>query len=78
MLVGVLFGVLHKSGPRNWQFAAWAGAVGVLYGLAYTSTYDLSVPVLAHSCGNLGAAWFWLRARDTQDRQDLLETDSKH
>ncbi|KAK9866112.1 hypothetical protein WJX84_002263 [Apatococcus fuscideae] len=27
---GLAFGVLHNSGGRNWSFAAWASAVGVL------------------------------------------------
>lgn len=77
MLVGALFGALHTSGGRNWQFATWAGALGTVYGLAYVWTYDLAVPVLAHSLGNVAAAYFWLRARDEQARSDTSDTPQK-
>lgn len=37
-MAGVAFGVLHNSGGRNWAFAAWASAVGVVYGAAFLAT----------------------------------------
>lgn len=62
MLAGAVFGVLHNNGGRNWQFTAWATAVGVLYGLAFVGTQDLAVPITAHSAANVAAAAYWLQA----------------
>lgn len=56
---GVAFGVLHNSGGRNWSFAAWASAVGVLYGAAFIATQDLLVPVTAHATANVASAVIW-------------------
>ena len=58
-IAGATFGVLHTNGGRNVEFAAWASAVGILYGAAFLSTQDLLVPMAAHALGNLASALIW-------------------
>ncbi len=67
LIAGAVFGLLHNSGGRNWAFAAWASAVGALYGAAYLGTQDVWVPMGAHSLANLAAGALWLRARPAQE-----------
>ncbi len=38
IIAGGAFGLLHNNGGRNWAFAAWASAVGVVYGAAFLCT----------------------------------------
>ena len=38
LIAGGAFGLLHNNGGRNWAFAAWASAVGVVYGAAFLYT----------------------------------------
>ena len=38
LVAGGAFGLLHNNGGRNWAFAAWASAVGVVYGAAFLYT----------------------------------------
>ncbi|CAD7696029.1 unnamed protein product [Ostreobium quekettii] len=61
---GVAFGVLHNSGGRNWSFAAWASAVGFLYGMAFLATQDIYVPIAAHSLANLLSAVLWMEQNE--------------
>lgn len=61
-----VFGALHNSGGRNWTFAAWAGAVGLLYGAAFIGTQDLLVPMGAHCLANYASAAIWLKTRDAK------------
>lgn len=61
---GAVFGLLHNSGGRNWQFAVWAGAVGTLYGAAFISTHDVLVPIVAHSMANLAGGLLWLNGQN--------------
>lgn len=46
LVAGVAFGVLHNSGGRNWAFAVWASAVGVVYGAAFLATEVRNEPML--------------------------------
>ena len=62
-MAGAAFGVLHNSGGRNWAFAAWAAAVGCIYGAIYLQTGDISVPIGAHTLANLAGAVLWLQFR---------------
>ncbi len=59
LLSSALFGALHNSGGRNWSFAAWAAAVGGLYGAAYLYTHNIWVPAGAHALANCGSALLW-------------------
>lgn len=61
VLSAAVFGALHNSGGRNWTFAAWAGAVGLLYGAAFIGTQDLLVPIGAHCLANYVSAAIWLK-----------------
>ena len=63
LLAGVGFGLLHNSGGRNWAFAGWASAVGVLYGAAFVATQDILVPMGAHSLANMASGALWLQAQ---------------
>ena len=63
---GIAFGVLHNSGGRNWSFAAWASAVGVLYGAAFIATQDLLVPIIAHATANVASAALWQQQNPSQ------------
>ena len=65
LLAGAVFGVLHNSGGRNLAFAAWATAVGTVYGAAYLQTGDIAVPAGAHVLANLAGAVIW-RLNDEQ------------
>ncbi len=38
LVAGGAFGLLHNNGGRNWAFAAWASAVGIVYGAAFLFT----------------------------------------
>lgn len=67
--VGLFFGILHKEGGRNWAFAAWAVAVGWLYGASYLYTQNLLVPAGAHSLANLAAAGVWLQRTNKQENE---------
>lgn len=60
VISGIVFGALHNTGGRNVAFAAWASAVGCLYGFAFLLTEDVYVPIFAHSCANLFSAMYWL------------------
>lgn len=61
VIAAAVFGVLHNTGGRNWAFAAWASAVGLLYGAAFLGTQDLLVPAGAHCIANYASATLWLR-----------------
>ncbi|KAK9832776.1 hypothetical protein WJX81_000085 [Elliptochloris bilobata] len=63
LVAGAAFGVLHVGGGRNWAFAAWAGAVGAVYGAAFLATGDVRVPMAAHTLANLAAAGLWKRGQ---------------
>ncbi|EFJ52267.1 hypothetical protein VOLCADRAFT_102936 [Volvox carteri f. nagariensis] len=59
LLSAALFGVLHNTGGRNPAFAAWAAAVGALYGGAFLVTGNVWVPALAHAAANAASAFIW-------------------
>lgn len=61
LIAGLGFGVLHRSGGRNWSFAGWASVVGIIYGCAFILTQDIYVPMGAHSLANLLSALYWLQ-----------------
>lgn len=67
VLSAAVFGALHNSGGRNWTFAAWAGAVGLLYGAAFIGTQDLLVPMGAHCLANYASAAIWLKTASVRD-----------
>ena len=58
---GLVFGALHVGGGRNASFAAWASAVGVLYGAAAVYTGDVATAMLAHGLANYASAYSWLK-----------------
>jgi membrane protease YdiL (CAAX protease family) len=60
LLSGAVFGVLHVSGGRNAAFAAWAAAVGWLYGAAFIATGNVWVPAGAHAIANFASAAAWI------------------
>ena len=52
-------------------FAAWSTAVGLMYGLAWTSwspNHNLLVPILAHAGSNAVAALAW--------KADIMDPDA--
>lgn len=63
ILSAAIFGFLHNTGGRNWAFAAWASAVGLLYSISFLNTQDLLVPAGAHCIANYASASLWLRKR---------------
>jgi len=66
LLAGAAFGAVHQSGGRNWAFAGWAAAVGVLYGALFVATSDLLVPMAAHTGANLAGGLLGKRAQGAQ------------
>lgn len=72
LISAVVFGALHNSGGRNLAFAAWAGAVGLVYGAVYLVTQDIWVPVGAHALANMGSAvLFWDKYNKAQPQQEV-------
>lgn len=69
LLSGAVFGVLHVSGGRNAAFAAWATAVGWLYGAAFLATGNVWVPAGAHALANFASAAAWVTGNDTDKQQ---------
>lgn len=65
-IAGAVFGVLHVNGGRNAAFGAWAGVVGVAYGLAFVETGNLLVPVAAHGIANIASSYWWLSQNPSQ------------
>jgi membrane protease YdiL (CAAX protease family) len=63
LLSGAAFGVLHVSGGRNAAFAAWATAVGWLYGAAFIATGNVWVPAGAHAIANFASAASWISSK---------------
>jgi hypothetical protein len=59
LLSGAVFGLLHNSGGRNPAFAAWAGAVGCLYGGLFVVSHNIWVPATAHVAANFASAAVW-------------------
>ncbi|GLC34690.1 hypothetical protein PLESTB_001234400 [Pleodorina starrii] len=59
LLAAALFGALHNSGGRNPAFAAWAAAVGGVYGAAFVVTGNVWVPAAAHVAANAASAFIW-------------------
>jgi membrane protease YdiL (CAAX protease family) len=68
LAAGALFGLLHVSGGRNFAYAAWASAVGWLYGAAFLATGNVWVPAGAHAAANFASAALWL-SRQQQGQQ---------
>lgn len=62
---GLVFGLLHNSGGRNLAFAAWASAVGVVYGGLFIYTQNIWVPVSAHALSNFCSAAVWKSKQDS-------------
>jgi membrane protease YdiL (CAAX protease family) len=59
LLAAAVFGALHQNGGRNAAFAAWAGAVGALYGAAFLYTGNIWVAAGAHALANFSSAAVW-------------------
>jgi membrane protease YdiL (CAAX protease family) len=59
LLSGAIFGILHNNGGRNLAFAAWASAVGALYGGLFVYTHNIWVPITAHAAANFCSAAVW-------------------
>jgi uncharacterized protein len=67
LLVALLFGYLHVSGPRNYASGIFAGVAGVVYGLVYVSSASVLAAAVAHCVGNLSSAAVWLGTSAKQD-----------
>lgn len=70
---GAVFGALHVTGGRNNAFAAWASAVGVLYGATGLLTGDVLVPVVAHGVSNFASAAIWKQQASNPATSDLAQ-----
>jgi len=57
------FGILHMSGRRQWPYAIWASAVGLLLGGCALATGNLLVPIVAHVTTNFVSSLFWQLSR---------------
>jgi membrane protease YdiL (CAAX protease family) len=77
LLSGVVFGVLHISGGRNAAFAAWATAVGWLYGGVFlASGGNVWVPAGAHVLANFASAAVW-KSKHSSGGDAQQSNDSK-
>ena len=65
----VTFGYLHRSGGRNLAFAAWASAVGALYGGVFLASEKIAVPAMAHAGANMCAALLWRRESAGKEKE---------
>lgn len=62
----LLFGFLHQMrGPSRWAWVAWAGAVGLLFGVIFAATGSLLGPLVAHALIN-GFNLNYLQSHDTE------------
>lgn len=57
------FGILHMSGPKQWPYAVWATAVGLLLGSSALVTGNLLVPIVAHVVTNFLSSLSWQLTR---------------
>lgn len=64
-IAGLTFGSLHFTGGRNWAFAVFASAVGMVYGAAFLATENVVVPISAHVLSNIVAAAVYKQFRQT-------------
>jgi uncharacterized protein len=62
---GLLFGVLHISGGRNYASGVFSSAAGCLYGWLYVSQASLPCACIAHAVGNITSAAAWLLNRSS-------------
>ena len=62
------FGVLHMSGQKQWPYAIWASAIGLVLGASALITGNLLVPVVAHVVTNTLSSVVW------QYRQHIQQT----
>jgi hypothetical protein len=64
----ICFGISHLSGLKQWPYAAWATAVGLILGLSALETGNLFVPILAHIVTNLISGVSWKMTHHSTDR----------
>jgi uncharacterized protein len=64
----ICFGVSHLSGLKQWPYAAWATAIGLILGLSALETENLFVPILAHVVTNLISGVSWKMTHYSADR----------
>jgi membrane protease YdiL (CAAX protease family) len=59
MVSAASFGVLHLSSLQQWNYVAWATAIGLVLAIAAVLTGNLLVPVVAHTVTNLASSVVW-------------------
>jgi uncharacterized protein len=64
----ICFGISHLSGLKQWPYAAWATAIGLILGLSALETENLFVPILAHIVTNLISGVSWKMTHYSADR----------
>jgi uncharacterized protein len=74
VLVALLFGYLHVSGPRNYASGIFAAVAGLMYGMVYISSMSVLAASLAHCVGNLSSAAVWLATSSNQDSAAVTDS----
>ncbi len=59
VLSSLCFGVLHMTDLRQWPYAVWATAIGMLLGYTMVETGNLLIPIVAHITTNLVSGLSW-------------------
>lgn len=77
VLVALIFGYLHVSGPRNYASGIFAAVAGVAYGMVYIYSASVLAAALAHCVGNLSSASVWLATSTKKDSTALANATPK-
>jgi membrane protease YdiL (CAAX protease family) len=68
----LLFGIVHQiRGPSRWVWVAWAGAVGLAFGVIFGLTGSLVGPIVAHAVIN-GLNLLYLKSHDPEPQRRSL------
>ncbi len=59
VLSSLCFGALHMTDLRQWPYAVWATAIGMLLGYTMVETGNLLIPIVAHITTNLVSGLSW-------------------
>lgn len=59
VLSSICFGVLHMTNLKQWPYAIWATAVGILLAFTMVETGNLFIPIVAHITTNFVSGLTW-------------------
>jgi uncharacterized protein len=66
VLSSLCFGALHMTDLRQWPYAVWASAIGVILGFTMLETGNLLIPIVAHITTNIVSGLSWKLSNKTR------------